>query len=81
MMSPSVFADTSTYTVTYPTKLQQKLTRALIKKGVEYRARTRYLHKALPIYTNRLILEESLYLLLHAHNPVNWFPWGEEAFE
>ena len=31
-------------------------------------------------YTNRLIREKSPYLLLHAHNPVNWYPWGEEAF-
>jgi uncharacterized protein len=29
---------------------------------------------------NRLIKEKSPYLLQHAHNPVNWFPWGEEAF-
>ena len=29
---------------------------------------------------NRLIHEKSPYLLQHAHNPVNWFPWGEEAF-
>jgi uncharacterized protein YyaL (SSP411 family) len=29
---------------------------------------------------NRLIREKSLYLLQHAHNPVDWFPWGEEAF-
>ena len=32
-------------------------------------------------YTNRLIRAKSPYLLLHAHNPVDWFPWGEEAFE
>ncbi len=32
-------------------------------------------------YTNRLIHEKSPYLLQHAHNPVDWFPWGEEAFE
>ena len=32
-------------------------------------------------YTNRLIQETSPYLLQHAHNPVDWFPWGEEAFE
>jgi len=32
-------------------------------------------------YTNRLILENSPYLQLHAHNPVNWYPWGSEAFE
>jgi uncharacterized protein YyaL (SSP411 family) len=31
-------------------------------------------------YTNRLIKEKSPYLLQHAHNPVDWFPWGEEAF-
>src|ERR1035437_1614392 len=29
--------------------------------------------------TNSLINEKSPYLLQHAHNPVNWFPWGEEA--
>ncbi|MBA3722822.1 MAG: thioredoxin domain-containing protein [Parachlamydiaceae bacterium] len=31
-------------------------------------------------YTNRLINEKSPYLLQHAHNPVDWYPWGEEAF-
>jgi uncharacterized protein len=34
-----------------------------------------------PVHTNRLIKETSPYLLQHAHNPVDWFPWGEEAFE
>ena len=34
-----------------------------------------------PHYLNRLILETSPYLRQHAHNPVDWFPWGEEAFE
>ncbi|MCG3148120.1 MAG: hypothetical protein PCFJNLEI_01562 [Verrucomicrobiae bacterium] len=29
---------------------------------------------------NRLIHEQSPYLQQHAHNPVDWFPWGEEAF-
>ena len=32
-------------------------------------------------HTNRLIHEKSPYLLQHAHNPVDWYPWGEEAFE
>src|SRR5204862_4692276 len=32
-------------------------------------------------YTNRLINETSPYLLQHAHNPVDWYPWGDEAFE
>jgi uncharacterized protein len=30
---------------------------------------------------NRLIHETSPYLLQHAHNPVDWYPWGEEAFK
>jgi uncharacterized protein len=32
-------------------------------------------------YTNRLIREKSPYLLQHAHNPVDWYAWGKEAFE
>jgi uncharacterized protein YyaL (SSP411 family) len=32
-------------------------------------------------YTNRLIREKSPYLQLHAHNPVDWYPWGAEAFD
>lgn len=31
--------------------------------------------------TNRLIFEKSPYLLQHATNPVDWFPWGPEAFD
>jgi uncharacterized protein YyaL (SSP411 family) len=33
-----------------------------------------------PVHTNRLAKEKSPYLLQHAHNPVDWYPWGEEAF-
>jgi len=33
-----------------------------------------------PSHTNRLAQEKSPYLLQHAHNPVDWYPWGEEAF-
>ena len=32
-------------------------------------------------HTNRLSQESSPYLLLHAHNPVDWYPWGPEALE
>lgn len=32
-------------------------------------------------HTNRLAGEKSPYLLQHAHNPVDWYPWGEEAFD
>ncbi|MEK6564194.1 MAG: thioredoxin domain-containing protein [Candidatus Omnitrophota bacterium] len=31
-------------------------------------------------FTNRLIKEKSPYLLQHAHNPVDWYPWADEAF-
>ncbi|HBD87047.1 MAG TPA: hypothetical protein DC001_06440, partial [Clostridiales bacterium] len=31
--------------------------------------------------TNMLINETSPYLRQHAHNPVNWYPWGEAAFK
>ncbi len=33
-----------------------------------------------PAYTNLLAKEKSLYLLGHSHNPVDWFPWCDEAF-
>ena len=33
-----------------------------------------------PEFTNRLIHSRNPYLLLHAHNPVDWYPWGSEAF-
>src|SRR5213080_1710623 len=33
-----------------------------------------------PEHTNRLAHEKSPYLLQHAHNPVDWYPWGDEAF-
>jgi uncharacterized protein YyaL (SSP411 family) len=43
--------------------------------------RTRHLRDdRTPRFTNRLALETSPYLLQHAHNPVDWHPWGEEAF-
>ena len=32
-------------------------------------------------WTNRLVGETSPYLLQHAHNPVDWYPWGDAAFE
>ncbi|XP_063049964.1 spermatogenesis-associated protein 20 [Engraulis encrasicolus] len=32
-------------------------------------------------HSNRLSKERSPYLLQHAHNPVDWFPWGKEAFD
>ncbi|MDO9009757.1 MAG: thioredoxin domain-containing protein, partial [Thiobacillus sp.] len=64
-----------------PPALQQRIDAALIAKGAAYRPRTEHLlPNGQPRYTNRLILEDSLYLLQHAHNPVDWYPWGKEAF-
>ncbi len=61
--------------------LTKKLHAALLKKGPGYEPRTRHKNAdGSPKYTNRLILETSPYLLQHAHNPVNWYPWGDEAF-
>lgn len=37
--------------------------------------------KYLSSMPNRLIHEQTTYLLQHAHNPVDWYPWGDEAFE
>lgn len=37
--------------------------------------------KSKPKYTNRLARETSPYLLMHAHNPTDWFAWGPEAFD
>jgi uncharacterized protein YyaL (SSP411 family) len=35
---------------------------------------------ARPEHANRLVREKSPYLIQHAHNPVDWYPWGEDAF-
>lgn len=37
--------------------------------------------KKVKMFHNRLLLEKSPYLLQHAANPVDWYPWGPEAFE
>ena len=43
--------------------------------------RTRHLRKdGSALFTNRLALQTSPYLLQHAHNPVGWYAWGDEAF-
>jgi len=58
-----------------------QLKAALAAKGPEYRPRTRHLlPDGAPRYVNRLIREQSPYLLQHAHNPVDWYPWCDEAF-
>ena len=60
--------------------LQTRLDAALARRGDGYRPRTHHLREdGSPRFTNRLIETTSPYLLQHAHNPVNWFPWGDEA--
>ena len=50
------------------------------KRGNGYVPRSRHLNQdGSAVYINRLFLETSPYLNQHAHNPVNWYPWGEEA--
>ena len=73
-------SSTANYQVSYPEKLQQQLSSALKAKGSDYKARTHHFSNRHPTYTNRLILTDSPYLIQHAHNPVNWYPWGEEPF-
>ena len=61
---------------------KKRLAEALSAKGPDYEPRTKHKNAdGSPKYTNRLILETSPYLHQHAHNPVNWFPWGDEAFD
>ncbi|MEO1913295.1 MAG: DUF255 domain-containing protein, partial [Myxococcales bacterium] len=66
----------------FPNALRTQLAKTLNAKSADYVPRTRNLSPSgAPLYTNRLLLETSPYLQQHAHNPVNWFPWGDEAFE
>ncbi len=65
----------------YPPELKAELLKAYRAQPPGYQPRTRHFcNDGQPCYINRLIREHSPYLLQHAHNPVNWYPWGEEAF-
>ena len=64
-----------------PLGVASQIKAGLAAKPNDYVPRTRHrTPDGTPLYTNRLILEASPYLQQHAHNPVNWHPWGEEAF-
>jgi len=52
----------------------------IIKQGAQSMTETGA-HQVPYRYTNHLIHESSPYLLMHAHNPVDWYPWGQQAFE
>ncbi len=66
----------------YDEELVKKLVEMRKFRGSTYKPRTKHLRPDREaLYTNRLFLESSPYLNQHAHNPVNWYPWGDEAFE
>ena len=51
------------------------------QKAGSYTVHTQHLNSdGSPKYVNALVAEDSPYLKQHAHNPVNWFPWSEDAF-
>jgi uncharacterized protein YyaL (SSP411 family) len=63
-------------------RLVEALEAARLAGGRSTTPRTAHLREdGTPLYDNRLLFETSPYLLQHAHNPVNWHPWGDEAFE
>ena len=84
-----VAASTSTYKMDelpgicqYSDSFSQRLTDEFTSKKGVYEVRTEFLFDdGNPRFINRLIFENSPYLLQHAHNPVNWYAWGGEAFE
>jgi len=68
--------------VPFDDALVRKLQAAWAARPPGERPRTRHLNPdGSPKYTNRLYLETSPYLRQHAHNPVNWYSWGDEAFD
>lgn len=67
--------------VAVESELQQRLASALASRPADWMPRTKHRDGSAPHFINRLALETSPYLLQHAHNPVDWHPWGTEAFE
>jgi uncharacterized protein len=65
----------------FPDDLAARLREALAANPPGWVPRTRHRDGAVPHFSNRLLLETSPYLRQHAHNPVNWRPWGDEAFD
>jgi uncharacterized protein YyaL (SSP411 family) len=83
LISSGVFAQSDASVVISPrsTDLSNKIEQALSSRPASYKPRTEHLTSdGSPQFTNRLILENSPYLIQHAHNPVDWYPWGPEAF-
>jgi uncharacterized protein len=77
-----VQAESSDINQIYSPELTKKLNTALNNMGDDYQPRTEHLlADGAPQFTNRLILEDSPYLIQHAHNPVDWYAWSVEAFD
>jgi len=64
----------------FPPEVATRIAAARAALPAGYSPRTRHRDGRVPRFTNRLITETSPYLRQHAHNPVNWYPWGDEAF-
>ncbi len=65
----------------FPAAVRARLAQELGARGPGYLPRTRNLRPdGSPLYSNRLLFETSPYLQQHAHNPVNWYAWGDEPF-
>ncbi len=64
----------------FPPEVARAIRAALDAEGARDVPRTRHLENGRPRFTNRLVLQSSPYLRQHAHNPVSWYPWGDEAF-
>lgn len=61
---------------------KEALQKAYLDKGENYTPRTHHLNAdGRAMFINHLILEQSPYLVQHAHNPINWYSWSDEAFD
>ena len=65
----------------FSASVQEQIDAALATRPSGDIPRTRHRDGDVPHFTNRLIIETSPYLRQHAHNPVNWYPWNDEAFD
>ncbi|MDJ0865676.1 MAG: thioredoxin domain-containing protein [Myxococcota bacterium] len=81
LLAAAAAADPLPGAAPFPPALAARIEAALAARGPDYEPRTHQrLPDGRPRYTNRLILETSPYLEQHAHNPVDWYAWGDEAF-
>ena len=60
---------------------QNQLDLTYKNKGENYNPRTKHFINNKAQFTNHLINSNSPYLLQHAHNPVRWYEFGDEAFD